>query len=497
MTALASFTSYAISFTLGFPLVTGGAVRYWLYGSAGLSAGKVASLTVVAGVTFWLGMGLVLALGFIVDAVEIGEINHLASWANQAIGLGLFAVLFAYLVWVTRMRRQGKGVFLNFKLPGPMLTLGQTALGAIDVCSAAGALFVLLPKGHALGYMAFCCALFVCGDARHRKPLAGRARRVRGDDAQGRRRVERTSCSRRCCCFASSTISFRSCLRSRCSAPTRRCAAGAACARRWRRRRSTARTSRTPSRPREACIGSETMTAKDSGRRELSAQIRSPFAAKMIEALPTPSLIVDADDRAVAANAPARELLPGLKIGEPLVLALRSPDVIDAIRSVVATGEAETALWSERVPIERLFEVCVAPLATDAGAVVAALLTLRDLTEARRVERMRADFIANASHELRTPLASLLGFIETLQGSAQADARAREKFLAIMREQGRRMARLIDDLLSLSRIEQKQHVRPDAAVDLAQAARHVGDTLAPLAGKWASRSSSMRRRPSS
>jgi two-component system phosphate regulon sensor histidine kinase PhoR len=201
----------------------------------------------------------------------------------------------------------------------------------------------------------------------------------------------------------------------------------------------------------------------------------------MIEALPTPSLIVDADDRAVAANAPAHELLPGLKIGEPLVLSLRSPDVIDAIRSVVANNETEIVLWSERVPIERLFEVCVAPFATDAGAVVGVLMTIRDLTEARRVERMRVDFIANASHELRTPLASLLGFIETLQGSAQADARAREKFLVIMREQGRRMARLIDDLLSLTRIEQKQHVRPDAAVDLAQVARHVGDTLTPLA----------------
>ena len=156
LTALASFTSYAISFTLGFPLVTAGAVRYWLYSSAGLSAGKVASLTVVAGVTFWLGMALVLALGFIFDAVEIGEINHLASWANQAIGLGLLAMLCSYLIWVTRMRRQGKGVLLNFKLPGLMLTLGQTGLGAVDVCSAGGALFVLLPKGHALGYIAFC-----------------------------------------------------------------------------------------------------------------------------------------------------------------------------------------------------------------------------------------------------------------------------------------------------------------------------------------------------
>jgi hypothetical protein len=130
LTALASFTSYAISFTLGFPLVTGGAVRFWLYGPAGLSAGKVASLTVVAGVTFWLGMGLVLAVGFISDAS-------------------------AYLAWVTRMRRRGKAVIFNLKMPGPILTLGQTALGVIDVCAAAGALYVLLPKGHGVAYIPF------------------------------------------------------------------------------------------------------------------------------------------------------------------------------------------------------------------------------------------------------------------------------------------------------------------------------------------------------
>ncbi len=156
LTALASFTSYAISFTLGFPLVTGGAVRFWLYGPAGLTPGKVASLTVIAGVTFWLGMGVVLGVGFLADASAIGEINKLANWANEAIGLALFAALAAYLVWVTRMRRRGEAVFLNFKLPGPLLTLGQTALGVIDVCAAAGVLFVLLPKGHGVGYVAFC-----------------------------------------------------------------------------------------------------------------------------------------------------------------------------------------------------------------------------------------------------------------------------------------------------------------------------------------------------
>ena len=216
-------------------------------------------------------------------------------------------------------------------------------------------------------------------------------------------------------------------------------------------------------------------------RRNLMAQLRSPGAEKLIAAMPAPAILVDAEARVMSANPPALELLPALRMGEALVLALRAPDVIDAIRRISMGGEAETALWSERVPIERLFQVDVAPLATEAGEVAAILLSLRDLTEARRVERMRADFIANASHELRTPLASLLGFVETLQGPAQADAKARARFLAIMRDQGRRMARLIDDLLSLSRIEQKQHLRPAGAVDLAQIVRHVADTLAPMA----------------
>ena len=223
------------------------------------------------------------------------------------------------------------------------------------------------------------------------------------------------------------------------------------------------------------------MDARDTVKDALFEYFRSPVAARLVGAMPEPAVMVRADGRAAAANKPAFALLPAIRIGEPFVLALRAPDVIDALRRVTDGGEAETVLWSERVPIERLFEVSVAPLDDGAGAVVAALLTLRDLTEARRVERMRVDFIANASHELRTPLASMLGFIETLQGSARDDARARDKFLVIMREQGRRMARLIDDLLSLSRIEQKQHVRPAAEVDLAQTARHVADTLAPLA----------------
>ena len=156
LTALASFTSYAASFTLGFPLVTGGAVRFWIYGPAGLSAGKVASLTVVAGVTFWLGMGLIVGVGLICDAHAIGELNHFSVLANSLIGYAAIGALSAYLVWTHYMRRRGKPILLNFSVPGPLLTLGQMALGVIDVCSAAATLYVLLPSGHGLGFLAFC-----------------------------------------------------------------------------------------------------------------------------------------------------------------------------------------------------------------------------------------------------------------------------------------------------------------------------------------------------
>jgi len=222
----------------------------------------------------------------------------------------------------------------------------------------------------------------------------------------------------------------------------------------------------------------------EKGGGDVIRDIQSPFCAKLIGAMPEPAIIVGLDERVAAANEPARAILPAIKLGEPLLLSLRAPDVLDGLRRALANGGVETVLWSERVPVERLFDVCIAPLVGDSNESSAALLTLRDLTDTRRVERMRVDFIANASHELRTPLASLLGFIETLQGPARDDAAARARFLTIMREQGRRMARLIDDLLSLSRIEQKQHVRPDAAVDLSLVARHVADTLSPLAQEF-------------
>jgi two-component system, OmpR family, phosphate regulon sensor histidine kinase PhoR len=200
---------------------------------------------------------------------------------------------------------------------------------------------------------------------------------------------------------------------------------------------------------------------------------------KVIEALPEAVLVIGIDDRVIAVNAAAKELLPSLRTESLLARSLRSPDVLDTVTRVRASGRAERVIWVERFPLERLFEISIAPI-TDEDFEPALILSLHDLSEARRLERMRVDFVANASHELRTPLASLLGFVETLQGPARDDDVARAKFLAIMREQAQRMSRLVDDLLSLSRIEQHLHVRPETPVDLVGILRHIVDTLTPM-----------------
>ena len=155
LTALASFASYALSFTLGFPLVTGGAVRYWIYGPAGLSAGKIASLTIVAGITFWLGMGLVVGAGFLSASDPVAEIDHFDPLVNRLIGLGVICALVAYIAWIARLRWRDAAAFGDFKLPGPRLTLAQMALGVIDICSAAAALYVLLPQEQRFGFPTF------------------------------------------------------------------------------------------------------------------------------------------------------------------------------------------------------------------------------------------------------------------------------------------------------------------------------------------------------
>jgi two-component system, OmpR family, phosphate regulon sensor histidine kinase PhoR len=203
----------------------------------------------------------------------------------------------------------------------------------------------------------------------------------------------------------------------------------------------------------------------------------------VVAGLPDPVIALDRNGRVLTLNERARSLAPALRQGEPVSLALRMPELIEAIGRAYASGEEQRVEYSERVPLDRWFEMIVKPVRREPklNRPDLVLMTFHDLTPLRRVEEMRADFVANASHELRTPLAALSGFIETLQGSARDDTKARERFLAIMQEQARRMARLIDDLLSLSRIELNAHRRPDTPVDLVPIVRQVADGLETLA----------------
>jgi len=215
---------------------------------------------------------------------------------------------------------------------------------------------------------------------------------------------------------------------------------------------------------------------------------RHSVAEALLANIPDPVILVDRRAVVIEVNPAARALLPALKLRHPLSFALRAPDVLDGIEEVLRTGASLKTLYATRVPTERAFEVQIGALPMPDGVVGGVLggqpnvvLFLRDLTSARRLEAMRVDFVANASHELRTPLASLLGFIETLQGPARNDPPARERFLGIMKTQAQRMARLVDDLLSLSRIELREHVPPTRPVDLTRIARQMVDTQGPLA----------------
>ncbi len=154
-TALASFTSFAISFTLGFPLIIAGTVRYWIYSQAGLTASKVASLTVIAGVTYWSGSGILLGAGLAFHAGAISAINRLWPILNVLMGLAIIGTACAYLVWATIKRRNVTFKGFRLELPGPGLWLGQITLGVIDQCMAAAALYFLLPSHEQLDYFTF------------------------------------------------------------------------------------------------------------------------------------------------------------------------------------------------------------------------------------------------------------------------------------------------------------------------------------------------------
>lgn len=203
----------------------------------------------------------------------------------------------------------------------------------------------------------------------------------------------------------------------------------------------------------------------------------------IVSALPDPTILLTKDGNLILFNTQASELLGNLQAGRHISSVIRNPEFLDAIARASEAARPLTVYYSARVPMDRRISTVITkiPAKNDQTDAPRLLATFKDLTQLERINQMRADFITNASHELRTPIASLTGFIETLQGPAKDDPEARDRFLSIMAAQTERMKRLINDLLSLSRVEMVIHLRPDNKVDMNEVISYVSATLEPLA----------------
>jgi two-component system phosphate regulon sensor histidine kinase PhoR len=232
-----------------------------------------------------------------------------------------------------------------------------------------------------------------------------------------------------------------------------------------------------------AIIPRSRLAVVTTGSQEREEALPLRLARALIGALPEPAILLRHGGEIVAFNGKARDLFGGLRPGSHLSSATRSPQILDAIMAASPAQPMQTVMFSERIPVERHMAATVSWLAPGKRTGALILLFLHDLTEQHRLDQLRADFIANASHEIKTPLASLLGFIETLQGAARNDETARDRFLAIMAKQGERMARLIDNLMSLSRVEMQAHLKPRDTVVIDELVSQACDALEPMAAE--------------
>jgi two-component system phosphate regulon sensor histidine kinase PhoR len=211
--------------------------------------------------------------------------------------------------------------------------------------------------------------------------------------------------------------------------------------------------------------------------RAARAEARLAAAEAVFAAIPDPQILLDAQRRVVRTNPAASEFVGLAPEASDLAALLRNPTVLAAADAVLAGEPARIADFTLTLPVERVLQARIARVEGVSLDRIAAIVTLHDITALKLAEQMRADFVANAGHELKTPLASLVGFIETLLGAARDDPTARERFLGIMRGEAGRMTRLVDDLLSLSRIELNEHIAPTSRVAPSALIEQVADVL--------------------
>ncbi len=201
------------------------------------------------------------------------------------------------------------------------------------------------------------------------------------------------------------------------------------------------------------------------------------MSQELLDALPQPALLVDATGRLTVANAAARRLFGEAIIGRHHITVLRQPVLLDAIEKAMRDRQVTEATF---LSTEAQRDITLRAYCAPVGASGVTLVSFEDRTAMEEAGQIRRDFVANVSHELKTPLTALLGFIETLLGAARDDPVSRDRFLGIMQKEAGRMNRLVGDLLSLSRVEANERVRPTTEVNLAALARSVTSSLAPL-----------------
>ncbi len=207
----------------------------------------------------------------------------------------------------------------------------------------------------------------------------------------------------------------------------------------------------------------------------------SPLDGGLLERFPDPVVVVDSGRSVVAANEAARAILPTNYFGRDLSMSLRHPDVLAAVDEAFATGIDGQREITLPGPVPRTFDLRVLVSRKESATPAEAVMVFRDVTSAKRFDQMRADFVANVSHELRSPLSAMIGFIETLRGPARDDPEARARFLAIMNDEAQRMGYLIEDLLSLSRVEVNEHIAPTNIADIAAILAGLKEVLSPRA----------------
>ncbi|MBM9595604.1 sensor histidine kinase [Roseitranquillus sediminis] len=199
-----------------------------------------------------------------------------------------------------------------------------------------------------------------------------------------------------------------------------------------------------------------------------------------LDAVPSPQMLLGPDEKVLIVNEGARRLFGRAVVGRHYITALRHPAVLDCVEATIRRRKPAMALYPARDGTrDTTWQVSAGPVSLASGQ--GTLITFDDKTDLQEAGQIRRDFVANVSHELRTPLTALLGFIETLQGPAQADPEARSRFLRTMEHEAARMNRLVHELLSLSRVESEERVRPTQRVDLLATLASVVEAVRPLA----------------